>query len=389
MGATVEELRVSFTWFETNPDLIAGRSASGAVWTLGTEQGYKDAFEEASSGQGLLLPPWHIGERGIPRGRNHFWEAYLKAPDEDLSRVTWESAQRLTMPFRCPSGLKVKKPDRGLSVRFQLFVYPHGSAVVAWVELDCGKGSMELAAAVDRIVTVRSETLTATWDDGTVVTGRLHDLARAIFGRMRTARLGDDEAQSLGPAEPFSVAVVVRGSGVDPGTPIEEFGPTHRALNGLCRFDERWDSRKPSPLAEATLAAEGSIGAALYRTRRGRAAWFPETFEKDATKACKLSCYSRNLTMLSMQIEAMRGLVAWASGQLSQPGSQGLPAFETRTTEAANALVRLYGTPNGPVVDTYRSRSATAQINDSDALDHIHVVRRWKGDASVTPVSFA
>jgi hypothetical protein len=101
----------------------------------------------------------------------------------------------------------------------------------------------------------------------------------------------------------------------------------------------------------------------LYGSQRARAVWFPDGFAK-----LKLSCYHRNLTLLSMQVEslgaAVKRTVDTAGGNyatFSVPHSQSV-------VRSARILDKLYG---GNRDATYQSYSAKRQIDESGLLQPI------------------
>jgi hypothetical protein len=199
---------------------------------------------------------------------------------------------------------------------------------------------------------------TLTWKNGAVENLALEALTARLFQYVRELMLGANANPGARAANPFTIATVTRGDGVDENASLAPEGEIHRVLHGLCRWSETWqnDAGLDSPEKANLLKGAHPNGHLLYASKNGRAVWFPEHFKSADKKPHRLGCYHRNLTLLSLQTEALIQSVKPAGDALAKP--------------AAWLLGRLYG---GKA--TYKSASARAQIDADNQRAMIEQVR--------------
>jgi hypothetical protein len=207
----------------------------------------------------------------------------------------------------------------------------------------------------------------------------LDNLAHSGLVALREFALGEAAPGGGVPVvEPFTVATVVNGSGVD--RDVAPPNDVHLALHALTEWPAAYDWRTPPP-SELSDLAESSIdiragydGDALYAQQRGRAVWFPKWFVSTQEKRrTKLSCYHRNLVFLSLQVESLGALIRVTADQI-QAGNEPARGSTHRSVagQAAEILSKLY---RGDRDSTYRSWSARTQIVQNGLMGPLDVVR--------------
>lgn len=360
---SLSEIRATIIWHDFHDDLASGNAQSGSVGlpAIHRELGYQAAFDAATGGSSQLQRPWLVADDDV-KERSHFWEYHLG----DLRTVEAGKAWRLLVPLRRQIDGAVSCTHPGVRARLEVFFHPFGSSTLATVVVS---GERSVAEAVDEVVAARKEPVAALRSSGPGArTTTIEHLVDDVQTRTRDER---STASTSAPTEPMVITTVVQGAGIDSQVPLVEGSEEHRAIAALTGTDRAWAQLQPRSLAKSRIDAKGSAGSVLYRQRRGRTVWMPHLFGSPAPSR-ELGCYHRNLTMLSMYIDSLVALCRWGHEQSSTKGIPAVAASPVR--EAANALGRLYG-----FSDTYRSRSATAQIDDSHAVKEIDALRATFG----------
>ncbi len=365
---TLNEIRMSVIWTETYPTLLTPAGARAPMAWLGQKNKYAAEFENALQGTSAFEPPWPL-QKG--KGRHHFWRRYFGnvEPANVKGNLAWE----YLAPFHTNVG-KIRAIWLNGRASAEGFFFAHGIAFIVTVSLTLDNAV--LALAVDAIQQVRTAGLyDVTWRDGTVTQGTLDVIAAHALDQLREMALGADASQGTRPGTPFSLVTFIKGAGGDAQAPNPPNGEVHRALEALCNWHASWQTDALHPLDTMQLNRKSaSPGHLLYGLERGRALWFPDLFERTNKHSHKLSCYHRNLTLLSLQTEMVIALIHHAAKMIAT--NQVMPLrLEQLTHEGAGLAGRLYGK-----TDTmYQSRSARRQLENSQALDEIDRVRKYFG----------
>ena len=153
----------------------------------------------------------------------------------------------------------------------------------------------------------------------------------------------------------------------------------------LCRFNSYaitsiYNADAGLDVAKVSIKKSAPTSHLVYGTRRGRAVWFPELFLSADEGVQSLGCYHRNLTLLSMQIESLSGLLAEVDRRITQ--GKVLPQGVVQCAkQAARLLETLYNGKDATYGEeaTYRSGSARAQLERNDLVPIINRVRHYFG----------
>jgi hypothetical protein len=364
--AEINVLRLSFVYVETLLGLVTGELAQAPYDFLVHRFSYVDRFDRAAGDDehGDLQRPWpHT------RGKS-FWTFYFEGNTPHGS-IKGEQAWRGITPFRqrLPwSAESTAGSDCQISI--DAFVYPHGVATVLYLSL-AGKFTPELIAR--RALEIRRRPIFSTSTRDRDLT--LDRLAGRILDATRTIAFGTVPAGTR-PPYPFSVATVIRGSGVDSEKPLPEKSPEHRLLEVLTAWPPAWEGAGTPPLSKATVPiSKGSpSGHLLYARNRGRAPWMPGYFCLDPGVVRSLGCLHRNLVFASMQVDSLAYFMA-ATSRLLDEGHELGEEHRDLARRAASVLGRLYGGASS----IYRSRSPRAQIDEAGLQPGINTIRAWLG----------
>ena len=154
---------------------------------------------------------------------------------------------------------------------------------------------------------------------------------------------------------------------------VEPDSPVHRALEGLCTGSADWRDTPAPALEEQRLETKrGPRAHLLLACGNGRVVWFPKAFEPVQARQTRLGCYHRNLTLLSLQVESLLGLVQLGHHDLATRRAVRSGPLQDIVVLAAQELGRLYGR----TAKTYRSASAPAQIDAAGRTAVVDAVRR-------------
>jgi len=383
----IHDLRLSFIWVETFLDLVKNQTPPGAnLAFLNHQNGYLAAFEETQTEGNEGVGPQGLQQPWLPNAKkkHKFWSFYLETaiPGKIQKDTVW---QKLVPFYHEVEGFFIEPPAwlPGRMTR-QSYFYPYSIALVLSVEINKPRGGLNLTLdeAIATAYQVRRTGRFQVTQPGQPIPQEfsLDGLAREELKRLRDFMLGPSAppyAWSIRP--PFTVATVVKGSGVERWD-----APTHQVicfLDALTRWPTYdWDDPPPGNIpevipADQTKVNEGYPGDTLHIAPRGRAVWYPKHFLKDAMRTDKLSCYHKNLNLLSMQVDSLSDLVSLAAGEI---GAGSLPDsgsfYETCVKRAATNLSMLY-LGGGSGKNTYRSWSAKRQIEQNNYLDALNIVR--------------
>ena len=329
----------------------------------------------------VLTPPWPWLGRNYA---HHFWQYYLGniEPNNLSGNAAWQYVVplRVHVPVRIgspwpPGGFKCIPLWDGL-------LYPHGVVAVLTLRLlfrslgGASKG-LGLKLATDRgLRMLYSEQFPVRWPGAPQEKLKLDQLANRLLDYLRERALGAGaEQEGSRPTQPITTtATVVQGGGGDATVPIAATGLEHKALEGLCSWDNQWYKVEPQKsLKEANLLlGQAPAGHMVYHTARGRAVWMPDYFNAHSGRdQHKLSCYHRNLTLVTLQTEMLAQAVTLCTEYLD---SEHKPP-EAVTSLAQNAAIRLghlyENTRKGSKKYTYNSASPRFYLEENGYLELI------------------
>ncbi len=378
MAVRVQFFKLSLLWSETVLDLLQEETPLKAPMRfLGRNYSYETRFADAVREQVVLLtaklqprgelaPPWPkpIGQR--------FWMYYLKK--RKLDEVSGREAWNALVPFRIRPRFMPEAAPPVDSVLSEGFAYPHG---FAWVlTLECrGTFTPEDVAGTAQELR-RTRLMTVTWEGGTSEQCSVDTLAARAMQGLRSAIFGANAAAGTElSADPFTVFTILQADGVDAECAVEPKGEIHRMLEAVTNWRPTWKQDPLPELSEVSIdRRSGPAGHLIYGRKRGRAVWFPASFQPPAPGQPgpkSLGCFHRNLVFASLQAESLLGLLAVAA--IAGPILPG--PYDNCARNAAGIMGRLYG----GVDDTYRSGSLRAQVDQQGLVAMMNTARaRYK-----------
>jgi hypothetical protein len=372
----VRQFRISLIWTEAFPFLVDGVTPVAADRAfLGRSSQYIKRFEEEQQRirqvryQRDALPPAIHVPWPQPWGQR-FWMHYLGGTPP--GRVSGAVAWNALIPFREKTADAVKaRWLAGLgSVYHETFLYPHGLGFVLTVVVRAAR-PLELEDVVRRAFDIRRDRRFTVSLRGQVTTLVSERLAEAVLAAARSSILAGGQAPSGRIPEPFTVFTAISAEGADATKPPPN--PVSNALDAIARWRRGWDPKTAFELTDENRLAglASSAGNIVYASRRGRAVWFPRLF-KAGREQHALGCYHRNLTLLSLQVDSLSGLVCLATRAVR--AREDIPV---RLHECVANAVRLLEDLRDGHASTYQSRSPPHQLEHNDVLDEMRVVSEF------------
>lgn len=347
MKQWIDSLRISLVWTLTD----VGGLGAGPV---GTRDDYlwTAAVPPDDPARPRLVWPWH------QRDFSRFWAYYLGL---DYLTVSPARAWNRLVPLRHRHELS---PEGANEPRLVLYAWPHAVASVLHIEVETPGRSCDVAVdqAIARATREQYQFVPDPDRDPGLkpLTGNAFEIVR-LAAEDWLRHLGGDPRAAVRPDRPFVVSTVLQGSGF--AAPSDD-AAAWRAAHGLACLNPRWAKLSLHPVEEhhVTARVEPAGLGGVYGVPRGRVIWLPERFHEASPDDESLRWYHRNLTDLTMQVEAHLALVRWAATRLSR----GAMSFETTelVRHAAQSLMWLYV---GDQRSTYSSASARRQIDDDNA----------------------
>lgn len=374
---TIRSARVRLIWFDRFDQLLDGRcvrSDDTELPDLTRVSGYETAIGRLGDRDRVLALPW-AGRSTLSDATpsSRFWRYYLC-----LARgkeVTAREAHRRFVPLRYPKATPDTTSSEvpGVDLRFEALVHPHGVAVIAVLYLDDPESALTTSQVADRLGAARTAHWATTWPGDRERDARellIDDIAQEIVDRTRSARCTGGEDPHPGIGRPFVVAAPIRGI-VGETFDAGQFAASdaYPEIWSLAEADPGWRSLKPPAYTDAALDSRRTDGVVLAHHRQ-RVIWFPDLVNDllidsrtDGRPRTSISCYSRNLTMLAVQIEALASLVAWGLERCDEGLTN---EQELLVKEAVNRLAGLYGrdAPASAALTSYLSRSGRRHIDD-------------------------
>ncbi len=356
MAVDIGQLKLSFVWVETFLNILdAAEPKNYPFGFFGRTPSYRDYYQKISTKSarpGNLEFPWPASTR------KHFWLYYLEAvgvrPEEMLGNQAWN----VLIPFRRRVAGEAKAEWLGPvnKILLESYFYPFGVGLVVTAHL---QDQVPLSQAVEWAHKVRH---TGKFDfdagDGNPVqVFSLLDLANVLLGHLKQQALGVEPGlASHRSIEPFTLATVIQGQGVDPQAEIPDQGDIHRTLEGLVSWRATWQADALPPIDQRKLEIKTSPkGHTLYGDQNGQVVWLPGLFSQPSTIPL-LASYHRNLLLASVHTQSLSSFLKQTSVLFH--GGQNLKAIHRWAAEKAYDL--LGGLYSGK--DTYKSFSARAQI---------------------------
>jgi hypothetical protein len=416
MPIEIGEFQFSSIWSETTLILLEDPAPAAApLKELGRDDSYKPLFEKVLAVQHyrtgtkdlplrtllgshpftILAPPWPQADG------QHFWQRYLNILTLDY--VTGAQAWNGLVPFRAKFPCKVEPTSWGIdtpavTLKFFLesFFYPHGVTFVFTVRGLCGLTKLSLAELVALVFSLRKKKYktqwkgqeglfsSVEWDDTPGNEQTLDSLATEALTANKIVALGPSSAlQESSVFDPFTILSVVQAVVPDPGKPIDE--EVHRVLDRVTGWGSNpFATLPPLDNMKVNVKSDGP-GRVLYCRERGRAVWFPD-LSTDSSQQHLLRCYHRNLTLASMHVESLSGVVSATAARIKQ--QKQIPApLRACAIKAAGSLGRLYG--NQTFKKTYRSLSLAKQMEQNKYVDDVNLLRKTFAIGSGKPVGAA
>jgi hypothetical protein len=373
MAVEIRDFRLSFVWFETNLALLESMEGNAPYSFLGRSSTYSSKFDQANRPDAQeLQAPWPK-----PSGQR-FWTFYLRMTPGSVGGA---DAWRALVPLRATPPFELTAPWLQGKVSSELCYYPHG---LAWIVSARCAEALSLEKAVDVAFRLRNGAkLDVQWKEGPASLS-LDAIAQAALPRIRATALGKAAAAGAVTLTPLSVFTVVSGDGVDPNEAVPEEHEIHRSLEAVTAWRPTWQADKLPALDDARVGIRKSAPKShlVYGSKRGRAVWFPELFLSTGAGVQSLSCYHRNLTLLSMQVESLSGLLAEVDRRITA-GNVLQQGVVQCAKQAARLLETLYTGTDATYGEaaTYRSGSARAQLDRNDLVPMINRVRDYFGIA--------
>lgn len=357
----LQKIQLSFVYVETILDVLTGAEANPPYAFLGNRFDWAAAFDASAKRDGTVQPPWP------DRAGRGFWTYYFEE-QKPLEAIKGDQAWHGVAPLRHPFLIKVTTADARIRLAPEAFIYPHGLAVVVNVFL---QGNFTPEQAAEHASDIRRKQM---FEINGTSSRPLDAVGAAALDALRNAAFGPNVGVGRRPHFPFSVVTVIVGIGGDEASPPADGTAEHRFLDAVTTWSPTWKSAALGKVADHQLESrkEGVPGGHMvYRRDRGRAIWFPASFNVAAGYIRTLTCYHRNLVLASMQVESLAGLAAGTASFLADGGKLNDNHYDT-AKRASNVLGRFYGGAR----TIYRSRSPQAQIDDSNYVDDINSMRQ-------------
>lgn len=372
----ISDLRFTAIWVETNLAFVgAATPPNTPLAFLGRPFTYWPRVERLARGEAIpeaLELPWYAPENKL------FWNRYLNK--RSLTGTTGKQAWKALVPLRAEVPVRVRAPWLNGRLFLEAFFYPYGFGFVftALIQEQLG-----LEKAVNKAFEVcRDGAYQVSRPDGNgLVTLKMERMAQRALDALRELAYGANVSAGPTTIDPFTIATVVRGAGVDADASVDNSDPVHRALEALTTWypDYRHASLPELDDVRIPLRQRSPHNYLLYSRRRGRAVWFPAAFLQDSRDKHTLACFHRNLVFAALQVESLGGLVEETVRWLDQ--GKTLPTAHREC--AQNAVHLLYSLYQGND-DTYRSHSPKVHIDQNNLMSPINQVRTAFGYSPLT-----
>jgi hypothetical protein len=363
----IQELRVTLIWVETNLALLANVPPRGAPWLfLGRPIQYARKFDDVRGGKllpSVLTLPWDKAES------TSFWTYYSEGR---LGSIKGATAWNLLVPLRRKLEPVPVVPKGWGRFHCDGFFYPHGLGLtVTAVRTAPAGASLTLDEAVAAAFAVREQPFEVQWPGQGAVPRILDRFALENLAALRQTAFGPNAAEGDRPMLPFTIVTVIRGVGSDQSADPATDADLAKALWGLASWDKDYHKVRQPDLNSGLIHIRTSPpNHILYGRKRSRVVWFPTKFADSAPSKPSLSCYHRNLSFNSLQIESLGGLIAATAAQMRTNLKLVAWSQSAAALNASKVLARAYGGKG-----TYASWSSHVQIVDNALEDDLDYVR--------------
>jgi hypothetical protein len=371
MTIRIVDFRISFLWFADADLLFEDPVPDVPAAFLGTDAGYVERLEALRAGAqpaGVRLPwPEQPGKT--------FWSMYLgHAPDTVSPWKAWKHF----VPLRQRPAVNVSAPGLPGSSSVEGYLYPHGIAVVAEVNLFGGAGSgWDPIEAAEVAHQVRFDKVFELADaDGAPAAAKLEAVGTSAIRSLWRSAYGGEPVPAL--HSPYTVTTFVRLRGDPADAAPVEGGEVHRMLEAVTRWrTSGWQNAALPPLAEAGIdSAGGTPGHLHYARRQGRAAWYP-THALDAPRGLRrMRCYHHNQVLAALQVESLGSLVHRSAARVRN-GEALVKRAEDAARHTVGLLGRMYGpaNPARPADNTYHSAACRNQMEQRGFVEDVNAMR--------------
>ena len=371
----IAQLRLSLIWTESFPHLLDDVARVNPNYAfLGQSTQYIERFERVQKdvrqvpfrrvAMGDLHPPWPG-----PWGQR-FWLYYLAGRTPGL--VSGATAWNALVPFRGRTPVDISARWLQGSLYHETFYYPHGIAFVLTANIRPAR-TMSLGETVKAARDVRRDRRFRVSFGDSEESLTAERVAEHVLAHTRSSVLAAETPRPDRIWEPFTIVTVITGTGVDleKPTPLKTVGALD-AMTSWRRGANTGSSPKLSDANRLPPGAPDSVPDLVFAGHRGRAVWFPQLFASNQKRKA-LSCFHRNLTLLTVQVESLGGLIRLASRHLE--AGDDIPV---RMHECVfNALRELDDLDEGRRNSTYRSHSPHHQLESNDVISIMKGVREF------------
>jgi hypothetical protein len=383
----VYNFKISLIWFEPILNLISDSLPQTEYDFLGRHLSYVAKFHDIYSSypeKGGIKFPWP----GIEPKSQHFWNYYsegklLKSKQVSKGKAlknaifsAGKQAHKALLPFReKEDDLKVYIPSLPgqKPILLESFLYPYGIATVVSATIKVTEeNSLSLQKTIEVAMEIRHGNNLRIFSHGNSENSTSMDtLVSNYMDITRQKLIGDLLPNNKRSVNPMTVVTFVKANCVNPELPIKEFGDIHRSLEALSGWSHTWQYDKLPSLEKAIVdtKSRSPLSHILYGSNKGRVVWFPAHFISCSSPRRSLSCYHRNLTLSSLQVESLCGLISMTARYLRE-GIDLEKEHDACARRAAGLLGRLYAGKQ-----TYRSGSIRKFIEQNDYIEDTNLVR--------------
>lgn len=371
----IAHVRLSLIWTESFPYLLDDDGAVKEEFRfLGRSTRYIERFEyEQSTIRQApfrdvqisdFSPPWPG-----PWGQR-FWLYYLGGVTPGIVRGS--TAWNALVPFRGRSPVAVAAKWLQGTVYHETFFYPHGLAFVLTANVRPARAMSleEMVIAASNVRRDRRFRVSFAGGEDSLTADRLAD---EILAHTRSSLLAVEVPRPARTWEPFTILTILTGSGFDPAKPPQP--KTLAALDAMTSWRRGVTSGGPPKLTDDNRLPPGAPDTApdfVFARHRARAVWFPQLFDSTLQRKA-LSCFHRNLTLLTMQVESLSGLIKLAARYIAVGDDIPVRMHEC----VSNALRLLEALDEGRRSSTYRSHSPRHQLQKNGVIESMKTVREF------------
>jgi hypothetical protein len=312
-----------------------------------------------------LAPPWPPTTPDEDRGKA-FWAQLASGGDRKSMSGTLAWRQLLPFHEQLPATIaNAQWTMLGGRLRADGFSYPHGVSIILHAT---AKPHSPMHTVVQALLALRRDTVTLAINGATPVNGTLDDTATRLLAYVEE-RIGHQEHNLAGPAEPFTIATIVSATGDAAKFASDE--TAQRDANALAVWPSSMKNMKKPDLEKSEIELGPSFDEEehLIASDHGRTWWSPSRFRppNPGVKTQYLSQLHRELSNLSMHVQSLAHLLR----VLDDDQRELAPTLLACRRLAAQLLGRLYGQASR----SYQSPSVRRQLEDGGYVAAINTAR--------------